>query len=45
MSEAEKAILEKQKELLRQMDPVQKQVSMAYLEGMMAGKELAQGKS
>lgn len=45
MSEAEKDMLLRQEKLLKQLPPVEKQLLLAYGEGLIAGKELAQGKT
>lgn len=45
MSEAEKDMLKRQEKLLKQLPPVEKQLLLAYGEGLLAGKELAQGKA
>ena len=45
MSEAEKDMLLRQEKLLKQLPPVEKQLLLAYGEGLLAGKELAQGKA
>lgn len=45
MSEAEKEMLQRQEKLLAQLPPVEKQLLLAYGEGLIAGKELAQGKA
>ena len=45
MSEAEKDMLQRQEQLLKQLNPVERQLMLAYGEGVIAGKELAQGKA